>query len=157
MAEDRYLDITGLTYFKGKQDEANELKFLKNVDFDQKVNAKLVNVYKYKGTVTSYDELPKNGNTAGDVYDVNGGMNYAWNGTEWDALGESKIDMVIDNALSDVSQNPVQNKVIKSALDKKAGLDTATQGTNGLMSSGDKQKLDGISAISNNSIDLLFV
>lgn len=157
MADDKYLDIQGLTYFKGKQDNENETKFLKTADFDQKVNEKLVNVYKYKGTVDSYDQLPKQGNTAGDVYDVAGGMNYAWDGKKWDALGESKVDITIDNALSSTSQNPVQNKVIKTELDKKAGKAVATTGADGLMSSDDKQKLEGIGSISNDSIDLLFV
>lgn len=153
----QYLDITGLTYYKSKEDAANEIKFVKGSDLDQKINEKLVNVYKYKGTVGSYDLLPKNGNTAGDVYDVNGGMNYAWDGTKWDALGETKVDIAIDNALSDTSQNAVQNRVIKAALDNKAGTATATTGSNGLMSSTDKQKLDDISSIQNDAIDLLFV
>lgn len=45
-------------------------------------------MYRYKGSVASTDKLPTSGQTIGDVYDVGNGMNYAWNGTEWDALGE---------------------------------------------------------------------
>lgn len=45
-------------------------------------------MYRYKGSVTSVDKLPTNGQTIGDVYDVGNGMNYAWNGSDWDALGE---------------------------------------------------------------------
>lgn len=45
-------------------------------------------MYRYKGSVTSTDKLPTSGQTVGDVYDVGGGMNYAWNGSKWDALGE---------------------------------------------------------------------
>lgn len=48
----------------------------------------IVGMYKYKGSVDGVSDLPSTGNTAGDVYDVGGGMNYAWNGTEWDSLGE---------------------------------------------------------------------
>lgn len=33
----------------------------------------------------------------------------------------------IDAALSDTSENPVQNKVVKAALDTKVTLDSATQ------------------------------
>ena len=48
----------------------------------------IVSMYKYKGSVTSYDKLPISGQTVGDVYDVGDGMNYAWNGTKWDGLGQ---------------------------------------------------------------------
>lgn len=50
----------------------------------------------------------------------------------------------VDNALSATSTNPVQNKVVKAALDKKAGTAAATQSAAGLMSKADKTKLDGI-------------
>lgn len=45
-------------------------------------------MYRYKGSVTSTDKLPTSGQTIGDVYDVGNGMNYAWDGSKWDALGE---------------------------------------------------------------------
>jgi len=46
-------------------------------------------MYKYKGSVATVSALPVSGNTTGDVYNVEAtGMNYAWNGTAWDALGE---------------------------------------------------------------------
>ena len=49
--------------------------------------AKLSTVYKYKGSVATINNLPTNANV-GDVYDTQEtGMNYAWNGTEWDELG----------------------------------------------------------------------
>lgn len=49
----------------------------------------ITNMYKYKGSVATVSLLPSTGQTAGDVYNVEAnGMNYAWNGTEWDALGE---------------------------------------------------------------------
>ena len=50
----------------------------------------------------------------------------------------------VDNALSATSTNPVQNKVVKAALDKKAGTAVATTSANGLMSKADKNKLDDI-------------
>ena len=50
----------------------------------------------------------------------------------------------VDNALSATSTNPVQNKVITSALTKKAGTAVATKSANGLMSKADKTKLDDI-------------
>lgn len=45
-------------------------------------------MYRYKGSVASYDKLPTTGQTIGDVYDVGDGMNYAWNGEKWDGLGQ---------------------------------------------------------------------
>ncbi len=49
----------------------------------------ITNMYKYKGSVATVSLLPSTGQTTGDVYNVEAnGMNYAWNGTEWDALGE---------------------------------------------------------------------
>lgn len=45
-------------------------------------------MYRYKGSVASYDNLPTSGQIIGDVYDVGNGMNYAWNGEKWDGLGQ---------------------------------------------------------------------
>lgn len=50
----------------------------------------------------------------------------------------------VDNALSATSTNPVQNKVVKAALDKKAGTAVASTSANGLMSKADKTKLNDI-------------
>jgi hypothetical protein len=65
----------------------------------------ITNMYKYKGSVATVSALPASGNTTGDVYNVEAtGMNYAWNGTAWDALGEiftftsisnSEIDTIV--------------------------------------------------------------
>lgn len=62
-------------------------------------------MYRYKGSVTSVDKLPTSDQTIGDVYDVGDGMNYAWNGTKWDGLGQvftiAKItNTEIDNVLA---------------------------------------------------------
>ena len=62
------------------------------------IKGKLSGIYSYKGSKDEFDELPTDAE-AGDVWNVvaaNGnnpaGTNYAWNGTEWDALGGS-IDL----------------------------------------------------------------
>ena len=50
------------------------------------IDAKLSSVYKYKGSVATFDELPDSAES-GDVYNVEDtGDNYAWNGTAWDKL-----------------------------------------------------------------------
>lgn len=47
----------------------------------------LLSVLDYKGTVDTEASLPEDA-ALGDVYNVTDtGMNYAWNGTQWDALG----------------------------------------------------------------------
>lgn len=66
------------------------------------------------------------------------------------AAGATKI--TVDTALSSTSTNPVQNKVINSALSGKAGTSVATTNTNGLMSAADKTKLNGIATGANKTI-----
>lgn len=55
----------------------------------------ITSVYRYKGSVATYAELPAEGLTVGDVYNVEtadtahgvrAGDNLAWNGTDWDNL-----------------------------------------------------------------------
>lgn len=49
----------------------------------------ITSMYRYKGSVATIAALPSSGNTTGDVYNVEAsGMNYAWDGTAWDSLGE---------------------------------------------------------------------
>lgn len=149
-----FLNIEGLTHFKQKMDAANEAKFVKNSSIDDIINNKLTTVYTYKGSLDDISELPMDGNKIGDVYDVAGGMNYAWDGTKWDALGDSKI--AVDSALNEDSTNPVENKVIVAALNDKADNTTATDTKNGLMSAMMYSKLMNIGAISEANIDSMF-
>ena len=54
--------------------------------------------------------------------------------------------ITIDDTLSDTSENPVQNKVVKQAIDNKADKTIATTSADGLMSAADKAKLDSLSS-----------
>lgn len=66
---------------------------------DLALKSDLSSVYKYKGSKVNYAALPESGNEAGDVWNVEDtGMNYAWTGTGWDALGESFTIEAITNA-----------------------------------------------------------
>lgn len=63
------------------------------------VAGKLSGVYTYKGSKATFAELPAEGNVSGDVWNVEeahdghpAGTNWAWNGSEWDALAGS-IDL----------------------------------------------------------------
>ena len=60
-------------------------------------------------------------------------------------IGDKEVsgsDVTIDDTLSDTSTNPVQNKVVKHAIDNKADKTVATTSADGLMSAEDKSKLD---------------
>jgi hypothetical protein len=57
--------------------------------------SEITNMYKYCGSVTGAAKLPTTGQRVGDVYNIEAaskyggaGMNVAWNGTDWDPLGE---------------------------------------------------------------------
>lgn len=72
--------------------------------------AKAGKAYKYVGSVATVADLPADGNTEGDVYNVEAdGGNYAWNGTSWDALGGM---ITIDQTLSTTSTNAVSSKAV---------------------------------------------
>lgn len=59
----------------------------------------LTSVYRYKGSVASYADLPGSGNTVGDVWDVaEDNMNYGWTGSAWDPLGQSFTLEFVTNA-----------------------------------------------------------
>lgn len=129
-----YVDSTGLALFKAKQDLANVERFAQK--------SEIGSVYTYKGSVENKDALPKSGASVGDVYDTQDtGMNYAWTGSAWDALGTT---IEVDAALSTTSTNPVQNKAVKTALDGKASTAAVSDSANGLMTPTQKKKLDGI-------------
>lgn len=74
------------------------------------INTAVASAYIYKGSVANYAALPASGQTTGWVYNVEDtGMNYAWNGSAWDALGmtlnietlqDSEIDTIIDNVFN---------------------------------------------------------
>ena len=65
------------------------LAYYRKTEVDGMISSAVTNMYKYKGSVATVSALPSSGNTTGDVYNVEAtGMNYAWNGTAWDALGE---------------------------------------------------------------------
>lgn len=67
-------------------------------EVDSKISTAVASAYKYKGSCTS-DKLPTTGQVTGDVWNITNdstygkaGMNVAWNGTAWDALG-SNVDL----------------------------------------------------------------
>lgn len=54
----------------------------------EEIDAKVNSVYRFKGSVEGLVALPVEGNTVGDVYNLQDtGMNVAWDGSKWDYLG----------------------------------------------------------------------
>lgn len=69
-------------------DLTNDSGYQTATEVQTAIDAAVAAAYKYKGSVATVADLPDSGNTAGDVYDVQEtGVNYAWTGTAWDALG----------------------------------------------------------------------
>lgn len=83
-------------------DLTNDSGYQTASDVSTAISAAVASAYKYKGSVATYADLPSSGQTAGDVYDVQAdGMNYAWTGTAWDALG-TYVDMSLYWAKSEL-------------------------------------------------------
>ena len=54
----------------------------------QMIDSRVSSLYRLMSPVATYADLPMDGNLNGDVRNVlNTGMNYVWDGEEWDALG----------------------------------------------------------------------
>lgn len=67
----------------------------KFAELDQLISGGLAGVFRYSGSVNSYDDLPEEGMKVGDTYNIvtankekniAAGDNLAWNGTSWDNL-----------------------------------------------------------------------
>lgn len=69
-------------------DLTNDSGYQTATDVQSAISTAVAAAYKYKGSVATMEDLPSSGNTTGDVWDVQAtGVNYAWTGTTWDALG----------------------------------------------------------------------
>ena len=54
----------------------------------QEIDSRLTSGMHYRGNVPTYNDLPSQDNVAGDFYNcLDTGNNYAWDGTEWDFVG----------------------------------------------------------------------
>lgn len=110
---------------KNKALAASQGKVL--ADKIEEVKTSIATTYNYRGSVANFAALPSNA-VNGDVYNVvaaNGnvpaGTNYAWNGTEWDALGGS-VDLSgyytkeqVDSAIEDAKPSE-ELKAIKDSV-----------------------------------------
>lgn len=85
--------VSQLTNDSGYQTAENVEQTLTSKNYATKSD--ISSVYKYKGSVETYAELPSSNQQVGDVYNVEtadsshkikAGDNVAWNGTAWDVL-----------------------------------------------------------------------
>lgn len=100
------------------------------------INASLTKVYKYKGSVNNVADLPTDVEE-GDVYNVvnadgntPAGTNYAYNGTEWDALGGT-IDLS-NYATNDYLQELADSLKINVSTTPSVGISLQTNDNNDL-------------------------
>ena len=96
------------------------------------VDAKIAGVYKYKGSVPTYNDLPSSGQQDGDTYNVEDtGQNYAWNGSAWDSLGIN-IDLTdyltIEDAASTYATQANLQAETSRAEEAEQALNTSIQG-----------------------------
>ena len=87
---------------------------------DSAVRTAIQSVYRYCGSVETYDDLPASGLTVGDVYDVRAdGTNYAWNGESWDSLGVNQVATFTRNGLAKLATSadlPIGSNIDYSTL-----------------------------------------
>lgn len=76
---------------------------------------------RFKGSVQTKNDLPENADL-GDVYNVvaEGGMNYAWTGSEWDALGATIDLSAYRTASAQDTIDDAQNAAIVAIAEKAA-------------------------------------
>lgn len=116
----------------------------------ESVKSSVSSIYRYKGSVTTYEDLPYNSsdNEVGDTWNVEqahgtipAGTNYAWTGTAWDPLGGSvdlslystteQMNTAIATAVDAVEENVTQNTSdISDLKTNKANVDASNISTN---------------------------
>ena len=95
----------------------------------------ITGVFRFKGSVATVSALPATGNLPGDVYNViDGGANYAWNGSEWDKLSENLEWGRIVGTLS--NQTDLQNALNAKQATLVSGTNIKTVDGKSLLGSG---------------------
>ena len=140
MAATKYLDLAGLTYFKGKLDA----KFVTSTDVTTAINTAL-STYK-QGIVTIVSSLPSTGEegllylvpdsnaSSSDVYTT-----WTWEDNSWVQMGAATFSLTIDSTVTEDSTNPVSGGAVYSELALKLDASELTSsiaedGTNAVTS-----------------------
>ena len=111
-------------------DSINEIT-LSNKEELSKLESKIVGIYKYAGSVDTYDDLLTITASIGDVYNVktalgDDGPNYAWNGVSWDNLGGL---LNVDTSPVQDSKNPITSGSVYDELLKKSPIEHSSSDT----------------------------
>lgn len=102
------------------------------------VDSKSAGALHYRGSVATYDKLPKSGMKEGDMYNVEeDGQNYAWTGTTWDSQGplinlKPLEQGIADNATAiqnevtnrQAASNTLQANINKEVTDRQSACNT---------------------------------
>jgi Cu/Ag efflux protein CusF len=114
-----------------------------NVDLSNyATKSDIASVYKFKGSVSTYGDLPSTGQVVGDTYNVEtadsthgikAGDNVAWDGKKWDILAGT-VD------LSAYATTEAMNTALAGKVDKVTGKGLSTND----FTNADKTKLNGI-------------
>lgn len=94
---------------------------------DYALKSEIVGAYIYKGSVATEDLLPSSGMSVGDVYNIvaassygAAGCNVAWNGSVWDALGET-----FELGDGAITESKIANGAVTTAKIADNGVTTA--------------------------------
>lgn len=117
----KFLDNTGTQYI------VNKIKAVQGeIPSENAINALItaqLNTYK-ESIITIVSTLPVSGEEGKlylvvDTDDTDVYIVYTWENNAFKRMGAKTLTLTIDSALSSSSTNPVENRVIKSALDAK--------------------------------------
>ena len=122
---------------KEKADEASQFALE-----CQTIKDSLGSVYVFRGSVNTASELPNNAKV-GDVYDAKDtGVNYAWTGTEWDALGVT-IDFDLSEYATKEYVNTTEQEIIENYMEADTALQTQITSLS-TVDDGEQEKIIGI-------------
>lgn len=137
-----------------EQVEKNTQDIAKNTQDIEDLEEKIAVVYKFKGSVDTYAELPTEDNQTGDVWDVKADdMNYAWTADgEWDQLGPT-----VDLSGYVPTSRTINNKTLESDITLEPsdiGAATAAQGelADTALQSEDLKTINGTSIVGEGDI-----
>lgn len=176
MTVEQLLDYTGIRYLWSRIAPYISSVYATKEALEE-VRQIATTAYHYKGTVSEVVDLPAEGNSVGDVYNVGDpqdGGNYAWTGAEWDKLGDTydlsiyalDADVVHSSGNETIAGTKTFTSSIVGDLDGTADKatrdasgntitstyatkDVATDEASGLMSAADKAKLDTVQSGAN--------
>ena len=137
-----------------EQVEKNTQDIAKNTKDIEDLEEKIAVVYKFKGSVNTYADLPTEDNQTGDVWDVKADdMNYAWTADgEWDQLGPT-----VDLSGYVPTSRTINNKTLESDITLEPsdiGAATAAQGelADTALQSDDLKTINGTSIVGEGDI-----